>query len=150
MTTSRTLAALSLVSLVTACASPGAPSPASAMPGMVHADASKPMAAMDPRMKAMHDMHQKMKTAKTPAERQALMADHMKSMQGGMAMMTEMHGKQGLHGTQGMAGMTSMGDGKLMQDEMAQREQMKTHHMAMMQMMMEMMSQRMPAASGTP
>ena len=41
-------------------------------------------------------MHQKMMNAKTPAERQALMADHMKAMQGGMAMMKEMHGMGGM------------------------------------------------------
>lgn len=32
-------------------------------------------------------MHEKMMAAKTPAERQALMADHMKMMQAGMSMM---------------------------------------------------------------
>ena len=52
----------------------------------------------------MKDMQQKMMTAKTPAERQALMADHMKVMQDGMAMMKEMHG--GMQGMQGM-GMTA-------------------------------------------
>ena len=99
-----------------------------------------PMASMDPRMKTMHEMHQKMMAAKTPAERQAMMAEHMKAMQGGMAMMKEMHGRQG------MSGMTSMGDGPVMQAEMAKRSQMMTEQMAMMQMMMDMMSERMPPA----
>ena len=58
------------------------------------------MAAMEPRMKAMQEMHQKMMNAKTPAERQALMADHMKAMQGGMAMM---------QGMSPMGGMGAMG-----------------------------------------
>jgi len=44
------------------------------------------MVAMDPRMKSMQDMHKKMLDANSPAQRQALMADHMKAMQGGMAM----------------------------------------------------------------
>ena len=101
------------------------------------------MAAMDPRMKTMHDMHQKMMGAKTPAERQALMADHMKAMQGGMAMMKEMHGMKG------MSGMTSMGDGQVMQGDMNRRRQMMTDHMAMMQMMMDMMSDRMAPAAAT-
>ena len=41
-----------------------------------------PMATMEPRMKAMHEMHHKMLTARTPEERQMMMADHMKAMQG--------------------------------------------------------------------
>ena len=102
-----------------------------------------PMAAMEPRMKAMKDMQQKMMNAKTPAERQALMADHMKSMQDGMAMMKQMHG--GMQGMQGMQGMGGMGEGKGLPADMAKRHQMMTDHMAMMQTMMEMMSQRMPA-----
>ena len=48
-------------------------------------------------MKAMQEMHAKMMAAKTPEERNALMADHMKAMRGGMAMM------------EGMSGMGSMG-----------------------------------------
>ena len=95
------------------------------------------MPAMEPRMMAMQDMQQKMTKAKTPAERQVLMADHMKAMQGGMAMMKEM---QGMHGVGGM------GEGKGMSADMVQRHQMMTAHMATMQMMMDMMMQRMPAA----
>ena len=86
----RTFAALCLAALATACASPGATdaAPAAGMsPGMSHGGTPMPMAAMEPRMKAMKDMHQKMMTARSPAERQALMADHMKAMQEGMAMM---------------------------------------------------------------
>ena len=36
---------------------------------------------VEPRMKAMQEMHQKMMHAKTSEERNALMADHMKAMQ---------------------------------------------------------------------
>ena len=41
---------------------------------------------------AMREMHEKMAQAKTPEERQALMADHMNAMQGGMQMMKGMGG----------------------------------------------------------
>lgn len=140
MTAFRTLFALSVAALATACASPGAMNASPESPGMGDAVASMPVAAMEPRMKAMKDMHQKMMNAKTPAERQALMADHMKAMQDGMAMMKEMHG-----GMQGMQGMGGMGDGKGMPADMAKRHQMMTDHMGMMQMMMAMMMQRMPA-----
>ena len=144
MSAIRTLAVLSLAALATACASPGSmnAAPAAGMsPGMSHGGTSMPTAAMDPRMKAMKDMHQEMMTAKGPAERQALMADHMKAMQEGMAMMKEMHG-----GMQGMGGMSGMDHSKGMPAGMAQRQQMMTEHMAMMQMMMDMMMQRMPAS----
>lgn len=140
----RTFAALSLAALATACASPGATdaAPAAGMaPGMSHGGAPMPMAAMEPRMKAMKDMHNKMMAAKSPAERQALMADHMKAMQEGMAMMKEKHG--------GMPGMGGMDHSKGMPAGMAQRHQMMTEHMAMMQMMMDMMMQRMPASPAT-
>ena len=148
----RSFAALSLVALATACASPGATdaTPAAGMsPGMSDSGTPMPMAmaTMEPRMKAMKNMHQKMMAAKSPAERQAMMADHMASMQDGMSMMKEMHGgMQGMGGMTGMTGMTSMGDGKVMQAEMAKREQMMADHRAMMQMMMDMMAQRMPAS----
>ena len=139
----RTLIALSAATLATACAAPGGMNtsqpPASAMTGMAGMGAPMPMASMEPRMKAMQDMHQKMMSAKTPTERQALMADHMKAMQGGMAMMKEMHG--------GMQAMGGMGEGKVMPADMAKRHQMMTDHMASMQMMMNMMSDRMPPAT---
>jgi len=138
MTAIRTLIALSVATLATACASPGAMNAAPASPGMSGMASPMAMSAMEPRMKAMQEMHQKMMAAKTPAERQALMADHMKAMQGGMAMMKGMHS--------GMQGMAGMGDAKGMSADMAKRHQMMTDHMAMMQMMMDMMADRMPAA----
>ncbi|HSV80167.1 MAG TPA: hypothetical protein VLK85_13325 [Ramlibacter sp.] len=49
-------------------------------------------ARMDAQMKAMRAMHERMVSAKTPEERQALMAEHMKAMRGGMSMMCEMGG----------------------------------------------------------
>jgi hypothetical protein len=154
----RILIVSSFAALASACANPGTTSAAPAAPGMASMDmgSADSMAAMDPRMKTMHEMHQKMMNAKTPAERQALMADHMTAMQDGMAMMKDMHGK---HGGSSMAGMgpmgsasgaspmAGMGDGKGMPDDMAKRHRMMADHMAMMQMMMDMMADRMPPAS---
>jgi hypothetical protein len=154
----RTLIALSVATLAAACASPGttaAAPPATGMAPMAMGGAG-PMVAIDSRMKAMQEMHQKMMNAGTPAERQALMADHMKAMQGGMAMMKEvqaMHagsgaGGMGMMGSPGGAApMAGMGDGKAMPADMAKRHQMMTDHMAMMQTMMDMMADRMPPAA---
>ena len=100
---------------------------------------------MQDRMKAMREMHDKMMNAKTPAERQALMADHMKSMQDGMEMMKGMGGMGGMGGMRAMGSMGgAMGDGKGMPAEMSKRHQMMEGRMEMMQMMMEMMMQRLP------
>lgn len=157
MTTFRTLAALSVAALSGACSNPGpihAASPAAGTPPMTMG-ASRSMAAPDARMKAMQEMHEKMANASTPADRQALMSDHMKAMQGGMAMMKEMHAMHGAGGMGGMgmmgssgnaAAMAGMGDGKGMPADMAKRHQMMADHMAMMQMMMDMMADRMPPA----
>jgi hypothetical protein len=153
----RMIVALSVATLATACASPGATSSATASPGMAQMKmgSSGSMAAMDPRMKTMQEMHQKMMDAKTPADRQALMADHMKAMQGGMAMMKGMPGAGGMGamGTMGSPGgaapMTGMGDGTGMPADMAKRQQMMSDHMDMMQMMMAMMADRMPPATAT-
>ena len=123
--------AFSCVSLLTACtnapAMPMGSAPASSMAN------PERMAAMDGQMKTMRDMHTRMMNAKTPEERQALMGEHMKAMQGGMDM---------------MKGMSGMGDSKGMSADMAQHHTMMMQHMAMMQMMMDMMSQRMPPVSG--
>ena len=58
--------------------------------GMSGMQAGTGMAGMGAQMKAMHDMHDKMMAAKTPEERNALMAEHMKVMQEGMSMMNRM------------------------------------------------------------
>ena len=137
MTAFRVLISLSVATLATACASPGVMNAAPASHGMANMTSPASMVAGEPRMKAMQEMHEKMMGAKTPAERQALMGDHMTAMHGGMAMMKEMQGMQGMQG---------MGDGKGMPADMAKRRQMMTDHMAMMQTMMDMMADRMPAA----
>ncbi len=93
------------------------------------------MAAMDSKMKTMHEMHEKMMNAKTPDERMALMAEHMKTMQDGMAMMSMMGGGGGMAGMQGK---------KPMPGNMKQRQQMMEKRMEMMETMMQMMMDRMP------
>ena len=90
------------------------------------------MAAMDQHMKAMQAMHEKMAAAKTPDERQALMAEHMKLMQDGMAMMQQMGGMGGMQDCKGMGG------------DMASRQQLMEKRMDMMESMMQMMMDRMP------
>ncbi len=90
------------------------------------------MARMDAHMQAMRVLHEKMMAAKTPEERNAMMAAHMKSMRDSMAMMKEMPAQ----GMRGMPGMSA---------EMAARHQMMDKRMEMMQSMMEMMMDRMPA-----
>ena len=90
------------------------------------------MAQMANQMKAMQEMHNKMMTAKTPEERNALMADHMKSMQDGMGMM------------KGMGGMGAMSGPKASPADMAQRQAQMEQRMDMMQTMMEMMADRLP------
>ena len=70
-------------------------------------------------MKSMKEMHAKMMAAKTVEERQALMGEHMKTMQDGMAMMGQMKGEK--------SGMSP--------DAMGKR-------MDMMEMMMQMMMDR--------
>lgn len=141
MSSLRTLAALAATALATACASPGAytsaasPSAANAHAGhQPAAGAATPMSAMEPRMKAMHEMHAKMKNARTPEERSALMADHMLAMQGGMSMMKGMHDK---------GGMMAMADPNATPAEKARHHQAMAHHMDMMKMMMDMMGDRM-------
>ena len=75
-----------------------------------------------------------MMAAKTPEEKKALMAEHMKTMQEGMKMtgmidegMTDMQGKEPMPGNMG------------------QHHQMMEKRMAMMESMMQMMMDQMPA-----
>jgi hypothetical protein len=91
--------------------------------------ASPDTARMDSQMKAMQEMHDKVMAAKTPEERAALMADHMKAMQDGMTMMNGMS-------PGGMGGMKG---------NMAEHHQMMEKRMQMMQAMMQMMMDRLPA-----
>ena len=146
MITLRTFVALSVAALATACAGPQAATDSSSSPPSAaehathHPEAreSAPLAAMEPRMKAMREMHERMMNAKTPEERNAMMADHMQAMQDGMRMM------------KGMGGMGAMPDPKGMPGDMARRQQMLEQRMDMMQMMMEMMMDRMPVVPAKP
>jgi len=81
-------------------------------------------AQMDMQMKSMQEMHEKMMAAKTPEERQALMTEHMKSMQGGMAMMGQMKAPDAKGGSKSMS------------------PEMMGKRMDMMEMMMQMMMDR--------
>lgn len=121
---------LGAASLLAACTT--APTMPMDHASMMAMHSPEQMAKMDTHMQAMHEMHQKMMAAKTPEERNALMAAHMKTMQDGMAMMKEMP----MQGMRGMPGMTT---------DMAARHQTMEKQMQMMQSMMEMMMDRMPA-----
>lgn len=112
----------------TAAVSSSAPA---AMSG--NAAAKDTMARMDMQMKMMRDMHEKMMNAKTPEEHDALMAEHMKTMMGGMSMMGGMGGA-------GKAGMK----GGMSADDMATRQQMMEKRMEMMETTMHMMMDRLP------
>ena len=93
---------------------------------------------MTNQMGAMQEMHDKMMAAKTPEERSALMADHMKTMQEGMGMM------------KGMGGMGGMAGAKRQPADMTQRQTMMEQRMDMMQTMMEMMVDRLPQTPAKP
>ncbi len=86
----------------------------------------------DQQMTMMQVMHRKMAEAKTPDERTALMKDHMKTMQDGMAMMGQMRGGM-------MGGGMGMGDGKA---PMSTDPAMMKRRMDMMESMMWMMMDR--------
>ena len=90
-----------------------------------------PMENLDAQIKTMRDMREKMLSAKTPGERNALMSEHLKTMQEGMSMMSGMMG-------------SNARDTKPMSPQMMQKQ------MGMMQVMMQMMMdqmemQKMPA-----
>lgn len=84
----------------------------------------QPTAKMDAQMRDMQDMHEKMMAAKTPEERKALMDQHQKTMQDGMAMMDKKAAR-----------------GKPMSPQAMQKQ------MDMMKMMMQMMMDRIDAVA---
>ena len=127
---------ISVASTLIACnTAPSAPMAMATTPGMAAPDH---LTHMETQTKAMQAMHEKMMSAKTPDERNALMAEHMKSMQDGMKMMESM-AKPGMAGMQGMQGMGGMSAG------MSAHHAMMEKRMMMMQTMMKMMMDRMPA-----
>jgi hypothetical protein len=122
---------ISVAGMLMACnTAPSMPMAIAAAPGATPPDH---LAHMDAQTKSMQAMHEKMTSAKTPQERNALMAEHMKSMQDGMKMMEGMAGP-GMEGMKGMSG------------DMGAHHAKMEKRMAMMQTMMKMMMDRMPAA----
>jgi len=105
---------------------------ARAMPGKARPD----MARMDVQMKAMQQMHDKMMATKTPAERDALAAEHMKIMQDSMSMMNGMS----------PGGMGGMGSASVTKGDLAARHHTMEARMEMMQATMQMMMDRLPMA----
>ncbi|MCW5636687.1 MAG: hypothetical protein KIT17_25385 [Rubrivivax sp.] len=99
------------------------------------------------QMKAMQAMHEKMAAAKTPQERNALMAEQMKLMQQGMAMMGRMGGGAMMGG--GPGAMRPGGDTASRPGTTEQRMDMMQQRMDMMQSMMQMMMDRMTPAPAT-
>ena len=99
---------------------------------------SDDMAAINRQMQAMHE---KMAAAKTPQERQALMAEHMKTMQDGMRMMGAMHGKMA-------SSMSSAGTANMQCDPQMMEKRMDMME-SMMQMMMDRMSTPQTSTPGT-
>ncbi|MDP3164462.1 MAG: hypothetical protein Q8N06_03290 [Hydrogenophaga sp.] len=158
MKTIHTLLTLSTAVLLTACANPNAPaagpmSAANADQHAAHLAAVAPSgapSAMHDHMKDMQAMRDKMMNAKTPAERQALMAEHMKTMHEGMAMMKGMKDMKGMGSMHGKAGMPGMAGMKDMPMDMSKHHQMMEMCMDLMQTMMEMMMQRMPDGTMPP
>ena len=127
------------------------------------------MSAMDRQLQLMRDMSRRLAEAKTPQERQALMAEHQKTLQDSMKMMGQMQGMPMagmgmmgggmMMGGAGMPGGPSMpppavangaaapvpGMGPQMMGQMMQRHAMMEKRLEMMQSMMQMMMDRMPA-----
>lgn len=85
---------------------------------------------MDAQTKAMREMHEKVMAAKTPEERSALMAEHMKTMQDGITMMNGMPAREM----------------KSMKGDMSMHHEMMEKRMEMMSASMQMMMDRLPAA----
>ena len=129
---------ISVASTLVAC-NTAPPMPMPMTMGMAASPGTAPpdhLAHMDTQTKAMQTMHEKMMAAKTPEERNSMMAEHMKSMQDGMKIMEGM-AKPGMAGMKGMGGMSA---------EMSAHHAMMEKRMTMMQTMMKMMMDRMPAA----
>ena len=141
-----TLAAAAVATLAGCSSFPGATAKPAEEQHEAHHPAAETAPRVDPakfeqQMKSMQEMHQKMMAAKTPGERAALMRDHMKTMQDGMALMAQM-GSGPMMGQKG-GGMSSKPDDPSMHNDTMQR-------MDMMEMMMQMMVDResaMPPAS---
>lgn len=139
----------------------GAAAPSQAAP----ATPEQQMSAMDKQLQLMRDMSRKLADAKTPQERQAVMAEHQKTMQDSMKMMGQMQGMpmggMGMMSGPMMMGGTGMpggsatppsaagstaapapGMGPQMMGQMMQRHALMEKRMDMMQAMMQMWMDR--------
>ena len=119
------------------------------------------VAAMDKQMQVMKAIREKLAAAKTPEERRAAMAEHMKTMHDSMAMVDMMRSPTGLGGMGMMSaasappgasspaqamnqGMPAAPGGMMpMMEAMHHRHQMMEKRMEMMESMMRMMMDRM-------
>lgn len=106
------------------------PAAKSAAPAPPATAPDKRMAGMDAQLQVMQEMHEKMMAAKTPEQRKAMMAEHMKVMQGSMRMMDDM----------------SRPGPETMQCDMGEQHRQMQKRMQMMQSMMQMMMDRMSEA----
>ncbi|KAF7962995.1 hypothetical protein AWV80_15045 [Cupriavidus sp. UYMU48A] len=96
-------------------------------------------AAVDAQIAHLRALHERLSRAKTPDERQALMAEQVKVMQESMAMMRSMHAGQ----DQGDMG-SGMGMGQRgMPEHIGMGHDMMVQHMELMQEMMQTMVDRM-------
>jgi hypothetical protein len=108
---------------------------AAAMQADASSNTGGQMGQMNEHMKRMQALHDRMTTANSSEERQKVMDEQRKEMQGGMAMMTPM--------TQGGGMMGGMGSGAMGQKakpaDAGAQMQMMQKRMDMMQMMMQAM-----------
>jgi hypothetical protein len=128
-TATRTIALVAALGVLATMAVPvlgaGAdPAPATAPSAATHPAEQSDMSDAMSSMQHMKAMHEKMMAAKTPAERQALMAEHMKAMQEGMEAMQHMGGMGGAKGGMGKMMQMRMDMMTMMMQMMMDREQM--------------------------
>jgi len=101
-------------------------------------------AAVDAQIAHLRALHERLSRAKTPQERQALMAEQVKVMQESMTMMRSMHAGQGQGG---MGGGMGMGQGG-MPEHMGMNRDLMVQHMELMQEMMQTMVDHMGMMGG--
>lgn len=108
-------------------------------------NASQRNADMDAQIAHMRALHERLSSAKTPEERQALMAEQAKVMQESMALMHStmpmMQGRGAMHGKMPMNQVDMAEHMRMCHDMMGQR-------MEMMQEMMQMMMDRQGMGGG--
>lgn len=123
---------------------PASTSSATATQPRSPANTSSQMGQMEEHMKKMQTLHDRMMNATTPEERQKVMDEQRKEMQGSMAMMGQMmHGS----GTTGAMGTGMMGQQGKPADTGAQLQMMQKR-MDMMQMMMQTMMDQQGMMAG--